>query len=103
MPQRSLPLPDHYDTVYLGVRVQLAEVPSARAEVQWNITVQMLRDPEGWTTLTVFTWEGVMLDLIPTLVGDVYCAFLWGVRGDVLRAAVSCDRAARAHLREHSF
>lgn len=86
-----------------GVRINL------RWESEWTdgpahvATVQVLDRSGAWRTIWVKTLRGVEMDLLPTLVTDVYCAYAYGERRDVLRAAAGVAKAMKAHARASEF
>lgn len=100
MPQLSM-LEDrpHHE----GVRVNLTWDPEAAGGGAHVAMVQVMDRTQAWRTLWVCTLYGVMMDLLPTLVTDVYAAYAWGEQRDVLRAAAGVGKAMREHARAHEF
>ena len=102
MPQLSL-INDRHTRPHDGVRVPLVWDPDADGGRGAHVAmVQVLREGSWWT-LTVICMAGVKMDLLSTLVTDVYAAYAWGERRDVARAAAGVERAMRAHVREAEY
>lgn len=100
MPQTALPFGDQ---PYEGVRVPVFWDRDALDGPAHVVMVQVLLPRGDWSTLWVATWRGVMMDFVGTLVNEVTMAYVWGEKGDVLRAAMGTHRAACAHRREHEY
>lgn len=67
----------------------------------FDVTVELQRSDGEFYTLIAQRWTGVMLDFVTTFTTNVTEAWLYGDRPNVLRAAVLCHRAAKAHARAH--
>lgn len=84
----------------IGLRIEWVD-RTPELQGAFDVTIYFRRMEGDWTTLLVQRWTGTMLDFAATFTTDVTTAWLWGDRAEVLRAAVSCHRAARAHAKEH--
>lgn len=93
MPQDNL----FNDTeTYTGLRITLEEVSTPEGP-EWNLEVRRLHRNEGWQTVSVSRWKGLMLDLIGTMYEDLIHAFLYDERRGLAKAHATVLRLARRH------
>lgn len=85
---------------WTGFRLTCQEVP-AEGGYAYNLTVERFSARAGWSTCWAERWSGYMLDLVSTLAEDTTAAYLYGEDRDLVRAAASVHKVARAHARRH--
>lgn len=68
----------------------------------WSTTIRLRVMDGDWYTFTAHRWTGLEVDYLDTFVRETTHAFMYGERGDILRAATRVHRAARAHARAHA-
>lgn len=96
MPQHSM-FPT--DPRLTGLRISIEDRTMDLVD-GFDVTVAMRRDRQDWQSGHSARYSGVMTDLLASGVEDIVGAWLYGEdTADVLRAAVSNHRIARAHKR----
>lgn len=83
------------------ITIDLTDLTTTTAEDALDVQVRQHYTDETQATVYAKTWQGVMVDYLSTLLTDVGAAFMYGKAGDVAKACVSVERAARAHHRAH--
>ena len=100
MPQLNMLYPHEN---HEGVRVTIRWDPDALTSGAHVAEVQVRPHGRDWTTIWVRTLGGHSPDCAPSLGSEVLSAYLWGERGDVLRACAGVQRMMMAHEREATF
>ena len=100
MPQHSMfPTDPRID----GCRIELVDRTMDLVD-GFDLSVVLRHDQGEWRTFHSARYSGVMSDLLPGAAGDLVGAFLFGEgRRDVLLAAQSNHRVAKAHERRHAL
>lgn len=86
---------------FLGVRVSAALPPMPGDALL--LSVEGLRPDRTWTAVWMGRMAGIETDFLATFASETVTAWAWGERRDLVKAAASTLRAARAHGREHGY
>lgn len=83
----------------VGVTVDLEDLTATSLTDGVEVTIRQHWSDGLRGAIYSKVWEGAMVDYLPELGQAVVHAFLYGVEGEVTRAAFGVEKAARRHAK----